>query len=131
MQPATDKYLRAVDRALKKRGMNATLEVMESNGGVSDPSTASERAVNMLLSGPVGGVMGGAYLGDQTGYRNLISFDMGGTSCDISLIQDGRATLSTPITSTATHCKFEGWDVLIPFIRHPYHRLGGRVGRMD
>ena len=132
VQPATDKYLRAVDRALKERGMNATLEVMESNGGVSDPSTASERAVNMLLSGPVGGVMGGAYLGDQTGYGHLISFDMGGTSCDISLIQDGRATLSTPITSTATHCKFEGWDVLIPFIDiHTIGSGGGSVAWID
>ena len=132
VQPATDKYLRAVDRELKKSGMTATLEVMESNGGVSDPATASQRAVNMLLSGPVGGVMGGAYLGDRTGYRNLISFDMGGTSCDISLIQEGQATLSTPITSTATHCKFEGWDVLIPFIDiHTIGSGGGSVAWLD
>ena len=58
VQPATDRYLRSVDAALKDSGMTATLEVMESNGGVSDPATASRRAVNMLLSGPVGGVMG-------------------------------------------------------------------------
>ena len=132
VQPATDRYLRAVDLELKKSGMTATLEVMESNGGVSDPATASQRAVNMLLSGPVGGVMGGAYLGNRTGYRNLISFDMGGTSCDISLIQDGQATLSTPITSTATHCKFEGWDVLIPFIDiHTIGSGGGSVAWLD
>ena len=132
VQPATDRYLRSVDAALKDSGMTATLEVMESNGGVSDPATASRRAVNMLLSGPVGGVMGAAYWGDQTGYRNLISFDMGGTSCDISLVQDGRATLSTPITSTATHCKFEGWDVLIPFIDiHTIGSGGGSVAWLD
>ena len=132
VQPAADKYLRSVERALKRSGMTSALEIMESNGGVSDPKTASRRAVNMLLSGPVGGVMGGAYWGDQTDYRNVISFDMGGTSCDISLIQGGRATLSTPITSTATHCKFEGWDVLIPFIDiHTIGSGGGSVAWLD
>jgi len=57
---------------------------------------------------------------------------MGGTSCDISLIRDSAATLSTPITSTSTHCKFEGWDVLIPFIDiHTIGSGGGSIAWLD
>lgn len=132
LQPPVERYLRRLDTRLTESGMVGELQVMESNGGVSDPTSAARRAVNLLLSGPAGGVIGSAYWGDLTGYRNLISFDMGGTSCDISLIRDGAATLSTPVTSTATHCKFEGWDVLIPFIDiHTIGSGGGSVAWID
>ena len=132
LQPPSDKYLRAVESRLKRAGMKTPLEIMESNGGVSKPRTAAKRAVNLLLSGPVGGVIGSAYWGKMTGHKNVISFDMGGTSCDVSLIRDGEATLSTPISSTATHCKFEGWDVLIPFIDiHTIGSGGGSVAWFD
>jgi N-methylhydantoinase A len=132
LRPPVDRYLRNLNERLTSFGMSGDLQVMESNGGVSDPITASRRAVNQLLSGPAGGVIGSAYWGEITGCRNMISFDMGGTSCDISLIRDGTASLSTPVTSTATHCKFEGWDVLIPFIDiHTIGSGGGSVAWVD
>jgi len=132
LQPPVARYLSRLDARLKESGLRTGLQVMASNGGVSDAKTATDTAINLLLSGPAGGVIGSAYWGKRTGYPNLISFDMGGTSCDISLIRDSATTLSTPITSTATHCKFEGWDVLIPFIDiHTIGSGGGSVAWLD
>lgn len=132
LQPPVDKYLHELDVRFRKAGLSTGLQVMESSGGVSDPKTAAQKAVNLLLSGPAGGIIGSAYWGGMTGYPNVISFDMGGTSCDISLIRDSAATLSTPITSTSTHCKFEGWDVLIPFIDiHTIGSGGGSIAWLD
>ena len=132
LQPPVDKYLSELDDGFRRAGLSTGLQVMESNGGVSDPETAARKAVNLLLSGPAGGIIGSAYWGGLTGYSNVISFDMGGTSCDISLVRDGLATLSTPITSTSTHCKFEGWDVLIPFIDiHTIGSGGGSIAWLD
>jgi N-methylhydantoinase A len=132
LQPPVDKYLGELARRLNRSGLSTGLQVMESNGGVSDPKTAAKKAVNLLLSGPAGGIIGSAYWGGITGYENVISFDMGGTSCDISLIRDRAATLATPITSTSTHCKFEGWDVLIPFIDiHTIGSGGGSIAWLD
>ncbi len=132
LHPPVHDYLSELNRRLEQTGLSTSMQVMESNGGVSDPDTAARKAVNLLLSGPAGGVIGSAYWGSLTGYPNFISFDMGGTSCDISLIRDGQATLSTPITSTSTHCKFEGWDVLIPFIDiHTIGSGGGSIAWLD
>ena len=132
LQPPVDNYLSELDSRLSSTGLSTGLQVMHSNGGVSNPETAVQKAVNLLLSGPAGGIIGSAYWGGLTGYPNVISFDMGGTSCDISLIRDSSATLSTPITSTSTHCKFEGWDVLIPFIDiHTIGSGGGSIAWLD
>ena len=126
LQPPVEKYLRDLDAALKKRKASAALQVMLSYGGVTSAREAAEKPVNLLLSGPAGGVIGSAFLGKIAGYPNIISFDMGGTSCDISLIRDATPNLSTPINATSTHCKFEGWDVLIPFI--DIHTIGSGGG---
>ena len=126
LQPPVEKYLRDLDAALRKRKASASLQVMHSYGGVTGAKEAAEKPVNLLLSGPAGGVIGSAYLGKIAGYPNIISFDMGGTSCDISLIRDATPNLSTPINATSIHCKFEGWDVLIPFI--DIHTIGSGGG---
>lgn len=66
--------------------------IMKSNGGVQDYAAASSKPVDLLVSGPVGGVLSGGFLGSLTGHENLISMDMGGTSFDVSLIQGGEAS---------------------------------------
>jgi N-methylhydantoinase A len=132
LQPPVDLYLRRLDAALQERSASAPLQIMQSYGGVTSADESARKPVNLLLSGPAGGVIGSAFWGNLTGYSNVISFDMGGTSADISLIADGTPSLSTPITSTATHCKFEGWDVLIPFIDiHTIGSGGGSVAWID
>ncbi len=132
LQPPVEQYLRKLDKALENAGASTRLQVMHSYGGVTDAAEAAEKPVNLLLSGPAGGVIGSAYLGKIAGYPNVVSFDMGGTSCDISLIRNATPALSTPINATSTHCKFEGWDVLIPFIDiHTIGSGGGSIAWID
>ena len=132
LQPPVEKYLRSLDMALRRRRASASLQVMHSYGGVTNAQEAADKPVNLLLSGPAGGVIGSAFLGKRAGFPNIISFDMGGTSCDISLIRNATPSLSTPINATSTHCKFEGWDVLIPFIDiHTIGSGGGSVAWID
>ena len=132
LAPPVRSYLNKLDRALEEANVSTKLQVMHSYGGVTDAQEASEKPVNLLLSGPAGGVIGSAYLGKIIGHPNVISFDMGGTSCDISLIKNATPALSTPINATSTHCKFEGWDVLIPFIDiHTIGAGGGSIAWID
>ena len=132
LQPPVERYLKKLDNALEREGASTRLQVMHSYGGVTDAQEAAEKPVNLLLSGPAGGVIGSAFLGNIAGYPNVISFDMGGTSCDISLIRNATPNLSTPINATSTHCKFEGWDVLIPFIDiHTIGSGGGSIAWID
>ena len=132
LQPPVERYLKKLDGTLEQEGVSTTLQVMHSYGGVTSAQEAAQKPVNLLLSGPAGGVIGSAYLGRIAGYPNVISFDMGGTSCDISLIPNATPNLSTPINATSTHCKFEGWDVLIPFIDiHTIGSGGGSIAWID
>ena len=124
LQPPVYDYLMKLDD--KFRHAAAGLQVMHSYGGVTDAREAANKPVNLLLSGPAGGVSGSAFWGKVTGNPDVIAFDMGGTSCDISLIRDATPTLSTPVNTTSTHCKFEGFDVLTPFI--DIHTIGSGGG---
>ncbi|UOQ56451.1 hydantoinase/oxoprolinase family protein [Leucobacter allii] len=69
--------------------------IMQSNGGVTTPQRAAEHPVNLLLSGPSGGVVAGRWISRQTGIANTITVDMGGTSFDVALLADGRIPLTT------------------------------------
>ncbi|MGH6783477.1 MAG: hydantoinase/oxoprolinase family protein, partial [Sphingomicrobium sp.] len=69
--------------------------VMQSNGGMETFAAAARRAVTTVLSGPAGGVTAGVLAGRMKGLRNIITFDMGGTSCDVALIKDGEPLLSS------------------------------------
>ena len=72
----------------------ATLSIMRSNGGVMTPEVATERPVAMMESGPVGGIIASAQVGRTLGSRNVISFDMGGTTAKASLVRDGEPTMA-------------------------------------
>ena len=85
VKPIVSKYISEIEQTFGKR-----FYIMQSNGGVSSSNVARERPINILLSGPAGGVAATKYLGQLLGIENLISFDMGGTSTDISLIIDSQ-----------------------------------------
>ena len=68
---------------------------MQSNGGAATTKTLRQRPINSFFSGPAGGVMGAVALGEETGFKNLITFDMGGTSTDVCLIRDGVASMKS------------------------------------
>ncbi|MGA8078839.1 MAG: hydantoinase/oxoprolinase family protein, partial [Xanthobacteraceae bacterium] len=87
-------YVRALKGKLETIGFTGNLSIMRSNGGVMTPEVAQERPVAMMESGPVGGIIASARVGEKLGYRNVISFDMGGTTAKASLIRDGEPTMA-------------------------------------
>ncbi|GIT48341.1 MAG: hypothetical protein Ct9H300mP14_02690 [Gammaproteobacteria bacterium] len=67
------------------------LHILRSDGGLASAQAAKETPVNLLMSGPAGGVSGAVWMARQAGYTDLLTFDMGGTSTDVALIQNGVA----------------------------------------
>lgn len=92
--PVVELYLKTLKREFLDVGMQQTIHVMRSNGGVMTDIHASKHPITTLLSGPVGGSIGGVELSKSTGIKNLLCVDMGGTSFDLSLVVDGRPELS-------------------------------------
>ena len=97
--PVVERYLKSLRGELSDLGMQATVHIMQSNGGVSTAETAQKHPVFTLLSGPVGGTIAGTALAASGGRKNLLCVDMGGTSFDLSLVMGGRAnaTLETEL----------------------------------
>ena len=92
--PAVQRYLTGLKRRLGEAGFTGGLFIVLSHGGIAPVEEAARLAAGTVLSGPAGGVSGGLRCAEMLDLTNLICFDMGGTSSDISLIADGRATLS-------------------------------------
>ncbi|NES15196.1 MULTISPECIES: hydantoinase/oxoprolinase family protein [Micromonospora] len=93
--PIVSAYLGRLDQRLRQGGARTAVAVMQSNGGVSDVATASTQCVQMLESGPAGGVVGTIALCEALGYREAIAFDMGGTTAKSAVIRD----LTFPVAS--------------------------------
>ena len=92
--PKVGGYVRGLKSKLEGIGFSGNLSIMRSNGGVMTPEVAQERPVAMMESGPVGGIIASAKIGEALGYGNVISFDMGGTTAKASLIRDGEPSLA-------------------------------------
>jgi N-methylhydantoinase A len=88
LRPAAWHYLDRLRSLIADTFPSSHLWVMQSNGGLTTPEAASGYPVRLVMSGPAGGVVGARYIAQQTGLSNLITVDMGGTSFDVSLIQD-------------------------------------------
>ena len=95
VSPATNGYIQNLGERLREPGIPVPLQIMQSSGGITRAELATQRAVPLILSGPAAGVIGAQYVGEQAGYRRLITMDMGGTSCDISLVREGQPLVST------------------------------------
>ena len=87
LKPMFRRYTENLQGGLEEAGSPARLLVMKSNGGVVEAETAAERPVNYLVSGPVGGVMGGRHFAAMAGFERIMTIDIGGTSCDVSLVE--------------------------------------------
>ncbi|MEM9172165.1 MAG: hydantoinase/oxoprolinase family protein [Pseudomonadota bacterium] len=90
VKPVVKDYLTGVEQELAKVNYTNSIAVMQSNGGAADLHTASEKPIRTLMSGPAGGVIGAKALCDQLGYQNIICTDVGGTTYDVAIIDDGR-----------------------------------------
>jgi len=89
MRPAVERGILAMEARLREFGIGGEIHVMQSRGGVTSSSNAAAHPVNLFLSGPAGGVIGGARLAASSNFRDLVTFDIGGTSCDVAVIEDG------------------------------------------
>ena len=91
VRPVVAGYVTALQGDLRDRLGDHNLHLLRSDGGLASAEAARATPVNLLMSGPAGGVAGAIWIAQQAGYRNLLTFDMGGTSTDVCLVQDGRA----------------------------------------
>lgn len=94
VRPIMRRYLSRIENRLKQEGINSHLHIVRSDGGLMSAEAASERPVHTVLSGPAGGVTSTVVLSQTTGRERLLAFDMGGTSTDVAVIMDGKATIS-------------------------------------
>jgi N-methylhydantoinase A len=88
LSPLLGAYLRALLERAREAGLPEP-SIMQSSGGLADVREAAEHAVFTVLSGPAGGAAAAALIAQRTGERNLLCFDMGGTSCDVCVVEDG------------------------------------------
>jgi N-methylhydantoinase A len=109
--PMTSDHLSQLEGRLHEHGITAAVRIMQSNGGISTVANSRQRPVGLLLSGPAGGVIGGRWTGEACSTANVITIDIGGTSADISVIQDGELRIKNPRDTEVA-----GLPVLVPMI---------------
>jgi N-methylhydantoinase A len=107
--PRMVEHLDGFESQVCKRGLQSRLYTMQANGGRATFRAARERPVNVTNSGPIAGAIAGAYIARLVGYANAITLDMGGTSCDVALIEDGEPKFAAEST-------VEGYPVQISTI---------------
>ncbi|WP_421996523.1 hydantoinase/oxoprolinase family protein [Reyranella sp.] len=95
VQPVIDGYLHRFEDKLAGAGFTGRFTVMQSNGGRLPAEAMRQSAITALYSGPAAGVVGATRQAARSGFRDLITFDMGGTSTDVCLVQDGRPSLAS------------------------------------
>jgi N-methylhydantoinase A/oxoprolinase/acetone carboxylase beta subunit len=94
LQPIVERYLQRLDDRLREHGFRGSFQLMLSSGLLTTAEQARRFPVRLIESGPAGGAMLGAFYSRLTGRRNIIAFDMGGTTAKASLIHDGEATVA-------------------------------------
>jgi N-methylhydantoinase A len=92
--PSMRRYLANFEDKLKSIQFSPHVNIVRSDGGLMSVQRASESPVHTMLSGPAGGVSGAAFVATLAGHENALGFDMGGTSTDVSLIQNGEPLIS-------------------------------------
>jgi N-methylhydantoinase A len=126
LQPILARYIAQLDQRLSGAGIATRQKyIMQSNGGMATFAAAARRAVTTVLSGPAGGVTAGVLACGMSGSANIITFDMGGTSCDVALIRDGEPLLSS-------RGKIEGRDLAVPMLDiNTVSAGGGTIATVD
>ena len=109
LKPVISNYLSSVTERLAAAGVEATLYLVQSNGGVASPDEAANLPAKLLLSGPAGGAMALGQLAQQHGLTELVGLDMGGTSSDVSVVADG-------VIGETQESNIDGLPVRLPMI---------------
>ena len=118
-------YLRILENRLRENGYHSPFLIMQSTGGALSVDEAMVKPCQLFLSGPAGGVTGSCFLGEFLGHENILTMDMGGTSCDISLIVNRRPTI-------VTRSKLTEYDAALPKLDiHTIGAGGGSIAWID
>lgn len=129
VSPIIDKYLSHLEKALGERKITGSIKIMQSNGGCISLREARQNGVRCILSGPAGGLVGAHFVArnaskDQDARIKIITFDMGGTSTDVSLIEDE--------PSVTTESIIGGAPIRVPVLDiHTIGAGGGSIARVD
>jgi len=125
LRPIVGAYIENLAAEISDRGIDGSFEIMQSNGGLVDAAIAKDHSESLLFSGPAGGVAASTFLGELSNQPNLIAFDMGGTSCDVSLIANGRAL-------QRVESKLAGYQIRVPMVDiHSVGAGGGSIAWID
>ena len=125
LQPVISGYLERLSARLDVSGINAALYLVQSNGGLATPEDAARLPARLLLSGPAGGAMAMASLSSRHAMPNLVGFDMGGTSSDISVVRDGQI-------GETSESSIDGLPVRLPMVEiRTIGAGGGSIARLD
>lgn len=126
MMPVMTSYFDRLREALAAKGFLGVLLILKSNGGVMGPENAKQRPEELIESGPAGGVAYAAYLSRTTGFKNIIHTDVGGTSFDASIVEDGRGLITRDYELE--------WEVPVSVPMLDIHSVGaggGSIGWVD
>jgi N-methylhydantoinase A len=129
LQPVMQRYLESLEARAQawsgcKRGASARIFVMQSSGGITALRSAAREPVRTVLSGPAGGVVGAVAVARRSGCERIISFDMGGTSTDVALVDR--------TVQTGTQAEIAGLPVGVPMLDiHTVGAGGGSIARFD
>lgn len=125
LKPVISDYLDRVEARLRETGITARLFLVQSNGGVATPAEAARVPARLLLSGPSGGAMAMVELARRNDMQNVVGIDMGGTSSDVSVVQDGQ------IEETASG-EIDGLPVRLPMVEiRTIGAGGGSLARLE
>ncbi|MFW6203335.1 MAG: hydantoinase/oxoprolinase family protein [Actinomycetota bacterium] len=98
VQPNVSRYIGNLAGQLRSNGVHAELAILRSDGGLASPDVAESNPVSLLLSGPAGGVAGAVWAAEQAGFSDFLTFDMGGTSTDVALVQNRKPRIGRETT---------------------------------
>jgi N-methylhydantoinase A len=123
--PKMETYLTHLDDSIRELDIPSELYIMQSNGGVIGAQQAIQMPVRTMLSGPAGGVLAGAMVAKETGYKNIITIDMGGTSLDTALIENEQPQYTTM-------SEIDGKPIKVPMVEmHTIGSGGGSIAWID
>ena len=120
VQPVLHRYLERLERELAERGYTRRILVMQGNGGTASAQLAIDSAVQTVMSGPASGVVAAAHIARAAGYPNIVTYDMGGTSTDVALIENG-----VPLVSSELELEY-GMPIHVPMV--DVHTVGAGGG---
>jgi N-methylhydantoinase A len=98
VRPKVETYINNLESELLEKMKAVKLSILRSDGGLASAQSAAKYPVNMLMSGPAGGVAGAIWVAGNAGFKNLLTLDIGGTSTDVALVQNGQAQLRRETT---------------------------------